>query len=336
MASVVRRLVRMSLDHRWCWWRSFAWRPACIGLSAAVTPTGLPAGGGSGRVLHRGAAAGRRLGRPHRLASPRRWRRLLQGKDPVDPERAVDRRLLVAGWRQSGRTAAIPRSRSFHEAVRGSDGPRGRQRPGGDRPERSAAAIDPGTGRTSIPLQPAADHRARRPAGGFSYQLQALEGQDPAAMQAQPLQGWWWRPTSDIRQLTRVFSTFSPTTPSIYLDIDRDKAQALGLAINGRVHRAAGHAGRHLRERLQPVRPHLAGADLQGDTLPTAAMPQRHLPHLRAQQNSVQMVPLRAIADRAHRAGDRKPSAATTTTAQSPSTALRRRASLRVDAPAST
>src|SRR3954447_5568112 len=37
--------------------------------------------------------------------------------------------------------------------------------------------------------------------------------------------------TSDAR-LARVFSTFTASTPSIYLDIDRDKAQALGLNMN--------------------------------------------------------------------------------------------------------
>ena len=36
------------------------------------------------------------------------------------------------------------------------------------------------------------------------------------------------RPTQDP-QLGRVFSTFSATNPSIYLDIDRDKAQILGV-----------------------------------------------------------------------------------------------------------
>ena len=33
-------------------------------------------------------------------------------------------------------------------------------------------------------------------------------------------------------RLARVFSTFTATNPSIYLDIDRDKAQALGLNMN--------------------------------------------------------------------------------------------------------
>ena len=32
-------------------------------------------------------------------------------------------------------------------------------------------------------------------------------------------------------RLTRVFSTFTASNPSIWLDIDREKAQALGLSI---------------------------------------------------------------------------------------------------------
>ena len=32
-------------------------------------------------------------------------------------------------------------------------------------------------------------------------------------------------------RLTRVFSTFTASNPSIWLDIDREKAQALGLPI---------------------------------------------------------------------------------------------------------
>ena len=33
-------------------------------------------------------------------------------------------------------------------------------------------------------------------------------------------------------RLTRVFSTYTASNPSIYLDIDREKAQALGLGMN--------------------------------------------------------------------------------------------------------
>ncbi|WGS20592.1 MULTISPECIES: multidrug efflux RND transporter permease subunit [unclassified Bradyrhizobium] len=63
--------------------------------------------------------------------------------------------------------------------------------------------------------------------GGFEYQLEALEGQDPAAL-GSVMGGLIGAANRDPR-LTRVFSTFTATNPSIYLDIDRAKAQALGL-----------------------------------------------------------------------------------------------------------
>ena len=66
--------------------------------------------------------------------------------------------------------------------------------------------------------------------GGFEYQLEALEGQDPAKL-GSVVQGIAAAANQDPR-LARVFSTFTASTPSIYLDIDRDKAQALGLSIN--------------------------------------------------------------------------------------------------------
>ncbi len=66
--------------------------------------------------------------------------------------------------------------------------------------------------------------------GGFEYQLQNLEGREPAEM-GNVLNGLLASANQDPK-LARVFSTFSATTPSIYLDIDREKAQALGLAIS--------------------------------------------------------------------------------------------------------
>src|SRR6267378_4222855 len=63
--------------------------------------------------------------------------------------------------------------------------------------------------------------------GGFEYQLEALEGQDPAAMGS--VTGGLIGAANRDPRLARVFSTFTATNPSIYLDIDRAKAQALGL-----------------------------------------------------------------------------------------------------------
>jgi hydrophobe/amphiphile efflux-1 (HAE1) family protein len=66
--------------------------------------------------------------------------------------------------------------------------------------------------------------------GGFEYRLEALEGQEPAAMNS-VMQGLMAAANQDP-QLTRVFSTYTASNPSIWLDIDREKAQALGLGMN--------------------------------------------------------------------------------------------------------
>lgn len=66
--------------------------------------------------------------------------------------------------------------------------------------------------------------------GGFEYQLDALEGQDPQDMSA--VLGSLLVAANTDPRLSRVFSTFSASNPSIYLDIDRDKAQALGVNIS--------------------------------------------------------------------------------------------------------
>ena len=66
--------------------------------------------------------------------------------------------------------------------------------------------------------------------GGFEYQLQALEGQDPAAISS--VTGALISAANADPRLARVFSTFTATNPSVYLDIDRRKAQALGVTIS--------------------------------------------------------------------------------------------------------
>ncbi|HEY8128758.1 MAG TPA: efflux RND transporter permease subunit, partial [Hyphomicrobium sp.] len=66
--------------------------------------------------------------------------------------------------------------------------------------------------------------------GGFAYVLEDLRGGDPKAL-AQVLRGLLVAANQDPK-LTRVFSTFSATNPSLYLDIDRDKAQVLGVRLS--------------------------------------------------------------------------------------------------------
>jgi len=60
--------------------------------------------------------------------------------------------------------------------------------------------------------------------------LQDLRGGEPADM-AQVLRGLVIAANQDP-QLSRVFTTFSATNPSIFLDVDRDKARVLGIDIS--------------------------------------------------------------------------------------------------------
>jgi HAE1 family hydrophobic/amphiphilic exporter-1 len=66
--------------------------------------------------------------------------------------------------------------------------------------------------------------------GGFEYMLESLEGADPAAI-GSAMRGLVSAANADPR-LARVFSTYTTAAPSLYLDIDRAKAQALGLSVS--------------------------------------------------------------------------------------------------------
>ena len=66
--------------------------------------------------------------------------------------------------------------------------------------------------------------------GGFEYILQDYEGRAPVDLGATML--GLIVPANQDPRLAAVFSTFNATTPSLYLDLDRDKAQALGLRIS--------------------------------------------------------------------------------------------------------
>jgi HAE1 family hydrophobic/amphiphilic exporter-1 len=66
--------------------------------------------------------------------------------------------------------------------------------------------------------------------GGFQYVLEALQGQPPSEIAA-TMRGLIVE-ANQQPELVGVFSTFSADTPQIYLDVDRDKAQTLGVQIS--------------------------------------------------------------------------------------------------------
>jgi hydrophobic/amphiphilic exporter-1 (mainly G- bacteria), HAE1 family len=65
--------------------------------------------------------------------------------------------------------------------------------------------------------------------GGFQYVLEALQGQSPSDIAA-TLRALLVAANGQP-ELAGVFSTYAADTPQIYLDIDRDKAQVLGVKI---------------------------------------------------------------------------------------------------------
>jgi hydrophobe/amphiphile efflux-1 (HAE1) family protein len=65
--------------------------------------------------------------------------------------------------------------------------------------------------------------------GGFEFQLLDLQGGDPADLAA-VARGLIFAANQDP-QLASVFTTYSASTPQLYLDIDRDKVQTLGIQL---------------------------------------------------------------------------------------------------------
>ncbi|MFZ5780635.1 MAG: efflux RND transporter permease subunit [Pseudomonadota bacterium] len=66
--------------------------------------------------------------------------------------------------------------------------------------------------------------------GGFQYVLEALQGQSPAEL-ASVMRGLVVA-ANQQPELAGVFSTYAADTPQIWLDIDRDKAQVLGVRVS--------------------------------------------------------------------------------------------------------
>ena len=93
--------------------------------------------------------------------------------------------------------------------------------------------------------------------GGFEFQVEDLAGRGSVALNdaAQALIAEARKqPEINPQQL---FSSFSTSTPQFNYDLDRNKAKLLGLEPAGRVQHAADLSRLALRQRLQPVRPHL-------------------------------------------------------------------------------
>ncbi|MCC0010320.1 MAG: efflux RND transporter permease subunit [Hyphomicrobiaceae bacterium] len=65
---------------------------------------------------------------------------------------------------------------------------------------------------------------------GFEYQLQSMSGAEPAEM-ASIARGIMMTAHNESR-LAGVFTTFGASTPQVYLDLDRERAETLGVAVS--------------------------------------------------------------------------------------------------------
>jgi hydrophobe/amphiphile efflux-1 (HAE1) family protein len=127
---------------------------------------------------------------------------------------------------------------------------------------------------------------------GFQYQLQNLEGRPPEEM-ASAMLGLVVAANQDPR-LARVFSTFSANTPSLFLDVDRDKAQALGVRISDIFSALQATLGGFYVNDFN-IYGRSWQVNIQGEARDRDDIPDLWRIHVR--NNRGEMVPLRSVAD---------------------------------------
>ena len=127
---------------------------------------------------------------------------------------------------------------------------------------------------------------------GFQYQLQNLEGRPPEEMSSAML-GMVVAANQDPR-LTRVFSTFAANTPSLFLDVDRDKAQALGIRISDIFNALQTTLGGFYVNDFN-IYGRSWQVNIQGEATDRDDIPDLWRIHVR--NNRGEMVPLRSVAD---------------------------------------
>ena len=195
----------------------------------------LPAGGRPGRIVRRGADCPA----APRSRAPPRWSRqaeaMLREEEAVADYTSVIGLNFIDNYSQPNAAFMVVTLKPFEErkdrSTRGAGADRAARR---QAPRRSRAA-------------PSFRWRRRRSsasarAAASPMSLQDLRGGDPKEL-AQAVRGLIVAANQDP-QLSRVFSTFSATNPSIYLDIDRDKVQILGVPLSDVFQALAGVARR--------------------------------------------------------------------------------------------
>ena len=106
-------------------------------------------------------------------------------------------------------------------------------------------------------------------AGGFEFYVQN-RGEGGAKRLSEVTQQFLGRAGKDPA-FAQVNTLWRPNVPQLYVDLDREKAKALGVPLDELFDTVAATLGSLLRQRLQPLRPHVAGADVGRPAVPQVA-----------------------------------------------------------------
>src|ERR1700755_2192993 len=128
--------------------------------------------------------------------------------------------------------------------------------------------------------------------GGFAYVVKDLSGEKPEAL-PQAVRGLVVAANQNP-QLSRVFTTFSATNPSIYLDIDRDKVQILGVPLNAVFQALQASLGGYFVNNIN-----LFGRTWQGQVQADAADRARidDIYRINVRDSGGKMIPLRSLVE---------------------------------------
>jgi hydrophobic/amphiphilic exporter-1 (mainly G- bacteria), HAE1 family len=126
--------------------------------------------------------------------------------------------------------------------------------------------------------------------GGFEYQLQDLQGRPPEELAA-AMRGLVLAANQDPA-LSRVFSTWATDNPQMYLDIDREKAQTLGVSVSDVFTALQATLGGYYVNDFNKFG-RVWTVQLQGEETDRARFADVYRIHVR--NNQGEMVPIRAI-----------------------------------------
>ena len=246
---------RVGHRRRCCWSPAFALTGGAVQAGADR----LPAGRGSGILHGRNPAARCRVGQPHRRGAGAGRQRCCASLPGVESVTTVTGYSMLDGLAKSNAAFALvsmepfadrtTRETSVFNAIRTA------MQQGAAIREAQVIAFNlppiPGLGTGS----------------GFEYQLIDLQGRSAADLAA-TARGLALAANQNPISVG-VYTTFSAESPQLYLNIDRDRLYTLGVSLSDVFDALQSTLGIGLCQRLQPVRPRLAGADHRG-ARPTA------------------------------------------------------------------